>query len=92
MTTVQLIEALLLVLLFVVCTQTRFARRASKYLTGVAVIRFACDFFRGDDRGDIFGFDGISPQQVVSIFILSVELVIYYIQCKADRHPDSSCA
>ena len=82
---VQLMESLFLSLLFLLCTQTKVERRASKYLIGVAIIRFSCDFFRGDDRGDIFGFDCISPQQVVSIVILFAGLVVNYVQRKSER-------
>ncbi len=89
---VQLMESLFLALLFVLCTQTRFDRRAAKYLIGVAVIRFVCDFVRGDNRGDILGFDGLSPQQVVSIFIFSAGLIIHYIQCKTECRPGSCVA
>lgn len=64
----QLFEAAaIMVILLIVC----YSRR--KYLTYIvlyAVVRFALEFLRGDDRGYAFGW--LSPAQVISILILSV--------------------
>ena len=76
---VQLVESLFLFLLFVVCLKTVFRHRATVYLIGVAIIRFAAEFFRGDDRGDVFGVMCLSPQQLMSIFFFVVGVMLLLI-------------
>ncbi len=79
---IQLIEAICLVVLFVVLEIMFFKSKkkglvSSTYLIAYAVIRFVLEFFRGDlARGLIFG---ISTSQIISILIvlIVVGIIIY---------------
>lgn len=81
---VQIIEALLLVILFVVTIKTVFKYRACVYLVGVAIVRFAMEFFRGDIRGSVFGGTFFSPQQCMSILFAGIGLILFaFVYAKA---------
>ena len=73
---VQLVEAGLLFCLFGVCLKVPFRHRAVVYLLGIGILRFVLEYFRGDDRGSFLGVVCLSPQQILSILFLLVELVI----------------
>lgn len=66
----QLFEvfALLVILITVYRTKSKF----KAYLFLYAVSRFIIEYFRGDDRGDLFG--ALSPAQAISISIIIVIL------------------
>ena len=76
---IQLFESEALMLLALVCLRTKFAYKAIVYLFGVSVIRFVCEFFRGDDRGDFLGITSLSPQQCMSVvfFCIAIGLCIW---------------
>lgn len=69
----QLFEAVFLFLLFAVLTflvlKRRFPYTLSVYLVAYGIFRFILEFFRGDDRGQLFG-GALSPSQVGSILYL----------------------
>ena len=46
------------------------------YLLGIGTLRFVLEYFRGDDRGSLFGVVCLSPQQILSILFLLVGLMI----------------
>lgn len=74
----QLIEAGFLFLLFIVLSVLAFKTKASclgVYLTVYAVFRFFIEFFRGDDRGALFG-TALSPSQIWSIVLLLVGIAV----------------
>ena len=73
---IQLVEALLLVCLFIICLKSVFRFRAVVYLFGLAGIRFVLEFFRGDNRGCVFGVTCLSPQQFMSLVFLLVGLFV----------------
>ena len=81
---VQLVEAFLLFLLFAVCLKSIFRYRAVVYLIGVAAIRFAAEFFRGDIRGNIPGAMCLSPQQLMSILFFAVGLIVLLVVRRTD--------
>lgn len=76
---VQIVEACLLILLFVVCLHVVFNYRAVVYLLGVGVIRFVLEYFRGDIRGHVLGCDLFSPQQLMSILFVCLGLLMLLI-------------
>jgi phosphatidylglycerol:prolipoprotein diacylglycerol transferase len=55
------------------------------YLTGYAILRFAVEFIRGDERGTYFF--GMSPSQNVSTALFISGFIIFYINNTA-RQPD----
>ena len=71
---VQLIEAGFLMAIFLVLMLVKNKRvqdnRLYFYLGVYAVIRFVLEFFRGDFRGGLFRFLGLSPAQFVSICLM----------------------
>lgn len=71
---IQLFESEALMLLALLCLRTKFSYKAIVYLFGVSVIRFVCEFFRGDHRGDFFGIMILSPQQIMSIIFFFVAI------------------
>ncbi|MBQ2295949.1 MAG: prolipoprotein diacylglyceryl transferase, partial [Clostridia bacterium] len=82
---IQLIEALLLMILFSVLMFFYFKMRKSglitaTYLYAYSVIRFVLEFFRGDkERGLIFGF---STSQIVSIVIVVFVTILLIVKIK----------
>ncbi len=83
---VQMIEAICLLVLFVVLEVLFFKCNkkgvvAAVYLLGYAIIRFVLEFFRGDlARGLILG---ISTSQIISILVvIAVVAVILYMNIK----------
>ena len=81
---IQLVEAILLFLLFVVCLKSIFRYRAVVYLIGVAAIRFAAEFFRGDIRGNIPGVECVSPQQLMSLLFFVIGLIVLLVARRID--------
>lgn len=75
---VQLVESGCLFLLFFICLITEFFSRAAVYLIGVGLIRFWLEFFRGDVRGDMFGIEIFSPQQILSILFIVIGVILLY--------------
>ena len=73
---VQLVEASLLICLFGICLKVPFRHRAAVYLIGIGVLRFVLEYFRGDDRGSMFGVMCLSPQQILSILFLFIGLAV----------------
>ncbi len=73
---IQLFESEALVLLALICLRTEFKYKAIVYLFGVSTIRFICEFFRGDLRGDILGISVLSPQQIMSIIFFFIAIVL----------------
>ena len=79
---VQLIEAILLIILFAVCLKVVFHYRACVYLIGVSIVRFNLEFFRGDMRGSIFGYDYITPQQWMSVVFALIGIALLFVARK----------
>lgn len=73
---IQLIESIALLILFLICMRTAFRLRATVYMYGVSVIRFSVEFFRYDHRGNIFGCDGLSPQQFMSLLFFAIATIL----------------
>ena len=86
---IQLVEAFLLVCLFVICLKAIFRFRAVVYLFGVAGIRFILEFFRGDNRGSVFGVTCLSPQQFMSLVFLLVGLFVLIVTRMNDSGSDN---
>ena len=84
---VQLIEALLLFILFFLCVRRPFEGRGGFYLIGVGVLRFIMEFFRADARGSVLGLTVISPQQMMScvFVVIGVALLLPEWKHKAIR-------
>ena len=47
------------------------------YLLCYGIFRFIIEFFRGDDRGKLFGF--MSPSQWISIFFIMIAIIYFVI-------------
>ncbi len=65
-----------------VCLRTKFNYKAIVYLFGISVIRFVCEFFRGDQRGDFLGILILSPQQIMSIGFFFVAMGMFCFKFK----------
>jgi len=80
---VQLFEAgiLLGIFFFLFFIKNKKIRNNSLYiyLGGYAITRFILEFFRGDFRGGLFAFMGLSPAQFISVclMIFVVSMVMY---------------
>ncbi len=76
---IQLVEAVLLILLFAILCRVAFRYRAIGYLFGVALERFVIELFRHDARGSVFGIELLSPGQwfCVMYFVMACALVVY---------------
>jgi phosphatidylglycerol:prolipoprotein diacylglycerol transferase len=66
---VQLVEAILLFLLYLILCKITFRLRAVWYLVSISTVRFFLEFWRGDERGNLF-FHGLSPAQTLSLGLL----------------------
>lgn len=73
---VQLVEAAVLFLLFAVCIWAPKRLRCGVYLLGVSVGRFALEYLRYDNRGEIFAQRALSPSQGVSAVLFAIGLVM----------------
>ena len=78
----QLFEAAFLFLLFAVLTllvlKWKCPYTMSVYLVAYGIFRFIIEFFRGDDRGQIFG-GALSPSQVGSIVYLLLGIGWFFL-------------
>lgn len=78
----QLFEAAFLFLLFAVLTllvlKWKCPYTLSVYLVAYGIFRFIIEFFRGDDRGQIFG-GALSPSQVGSIVYLLLGIGWFFL-------------
>jgi prolipoprotein diacylglyceryltransferase len=59
-----------------------FHYRACVYLIGVSIVRFGLEFFRGDMRGSIFGYDYITPQQWMSVVFALIGIALLFVARK----------
>ena len=74
---VQLMESAYLLLIFLILfLKIPFRKRAAWYLILMPAGRFLLEFLRGDDRGNIFGIDWLSPAQLISIIFLVAGIVL----------------
>ena len=77
----QLYEALFLFILFAVCSvlllKKNFKHNLSLYLISYGIFRFAIEFLRGDDRGQLIGI--ISPSQFWSILMIIAGIAIFVV-------------
>ncbi len=73
---IQLVEASILLLLFIVVCRLAFRCRAMVYLFGVSVERFVVEFFRYDGRGDVLEMSVLSPGQWFSVFYFTLACVL----------------
>lgn len=67
---IQLVESLLLFVLFLASCRIPFARRDGVCLLGMGLIRFVLEYFRADERGTLFGQSLLSPQQIISLLLI----------------------
>ncbi len=68
----QLYEsAMVFVIYFLLRNVVRFENRLSIYFIGYGVVRFIIEFFRADDRGDLFG-NIFSPSQIISMTLIGI--------------------
>ena len=75
---VQLIEAVLVFMLFLILN--RLAKKPQKegnltavYVLGYSLIRFLTEFMRADDRGGFFL--GLSPSQIIALILAAATAV-----------------
>lgn len=80
---VQLYEALFLFILFGVLTflymKKDFKLTLPLYLVFYGIFRFIIEYFRGDERGKLFGSDIISPSQFWSIIMVVIGVALFFI-------------
>lgn len=77
-----------LILLFLIATERRgryFAGRTFwSYMLLYGISRFVIEFFRGDDRGVVFG--AVSTSQFISLLLIPISLVmLLYLSRQGDR-------
>lgn len=75
---VQLVESLMLFLLFYLCVKVNRKMRCSIYLIVVSINRCILECFRYDNRGIVFNQNFISPSQTVSIILFFIGIVMLY--------------
>ncbi len=72
----QLVEAIMLIIIYFIVTKwVRFESRYLYYFILYGVIRFLLEFFRDDDRGNLFNIS-LSPAQVISVILILLALFI----------------
>ncbi len=69
---VRELEATLALTLFIVLCQCSLSKRAPVYLFSYSLFRLVAEFFRGDDRGSIFGITALTPTQLAAIVVALV--------------------
>lgn len=72
----QLYESGFVLLLFVLFTKFKVKHQFSFYIIAYLVFRFIIEFIRADDRGTVLSQDTFSPSQVISIFTISIFIVV----------------
>lgn len=77
----QLYEAIFLFALFAVCFllywKKNFKHNLSVYLIAYGIFRFALEFLRGDERGELLGF--MSPSQFWSVLMVVAGVGVYFL-------------
>lgn len=75
------LEALALLALFIVFTTAPklYNKRLPMYLFSYSAFRFFMEFFRGDNRGSLFGISVLSPTQLVSLIVILVSGVWLFL-------------
>lgn len=68
-------EALFALVLLIALHNRAFGSRLKIYLFSYSIFRFFSDFFRGDDRGSLFGIPFLSPTQIVAFFVIFISAV-----------------
>lgn len=76
------LEALFALILFFVLKNKWFQSRFYIFLYSYSIVRFALEFFRGDDRGELFG-TFFSPTQLFILATLAILTVILLIKAIA---------
>ena len=80
---VQLYESFFLFILFGVLTllylKKDFKQTLPVYLVTYGIFRFIIEYFRGDERGKLFGSDIISPSQFWSILMVVIGISLFFI-------------
>lgn len=80
---VQLYESLFLFILFGILTllylKKDFKFTLPIYLVSYGVFRFVIEYFRGDERGQLFGSNVISPSQFWSILMVVIGIALFFI-------------
>ncbi len=64
------LEAVFLLVMFFVLSKKAYFKRLPVYLFSYGVFRFVLEFFRGDDRGSLFGMSFLSPSQFVCLVLI----------------------
>ena len=76
---VQLIESAYLLLIFLILfLKIPFRKRGAWYLILMPAGRFLLEFLRGDNRGDICGFNGLSPAQMIGIIFFAAGIILLF--------------
>lgn len=74
---IQLMEAFwLLIVTIILVKLIPFRHRTGSYFILMGTGRFFAEFLRGDNRGSFFGFDQLSPAQFMSLFFVTVGIVL----------------
>ena len=81
---VQLVESLMLFLLFGLCIKSKRSMRCGIYLLGASLNRCVLEYFRYDNRGMIFGQNFFSPSQTVSIILFCIGIVMFLYSNKKE--------
>lgn len=70
------LEAVALLVLFILLLRKKtFNKRIPIYLFSYSALRFGLEFFRGDDRGTLFGIETLSPTQLVAAVVVVISAV-----------------
>ncbi len=79
---VQLYESLFLFIVFGVLTilylKKDFKQTLPVYLIVYGIFRFIIEYFRGDERGKLFGSDIVSPSQFWSILMVVIGVALFF--------------
>lgn len=72
--------ALIMFIVFMATERVLFFERLSIYLFSYSALRFCTEFFRGDDRGTLFGIEALSPAQIISIVVFAIIAIKWLAQ------------
>lgn len=89
---VREVEAFFALILCIVLCAGFKGKRLAVYTVAYSAFRFVAEFFRGDNRGSLFGIPFVSPTQIIAIVVLFVVLTIIIAKAVARANAKKAAA
>ena len=72
------LEAIFALVMFIVFSKKVLTKRVPIFFLSYSLLRFITEFFRGDDRGSLFGIDFLTPTQLLSVIAIVISAVYLF--------------